>query len=334
MEDLELIGVEREHLELTAPDGSRYRLAIDDRLRNAVRRSEQPSTPLPRDLGPKEIQAHIRGGMTAEEVAAATGAPLEYIRRFEGPVVAEREFVVSSALAVPVHTASAEPLETPSTFGEAIVERLGIIGGVDERWSSWKEAGGWVVKLGYEIGVVEHDARWQFDPKRQSLSPINAEAVGLSRVDAEPESIVPRLRAVISEPEAPGKRSERFDSDAFHLGDLADSGPVLAPLGNRPRGEAEAPAHNQTADLLEALRRRRGEREAAAPEDADELRPSGIGTTMRLVELDIDVAEDAPAPAPAQHPGGLGRKKGRPSLPSWDEIVFGARPDDDFDDLA
>ncbi len=333
MEDLELIGVADGQLELAAADGTRYRLTIDDRIRVAARRTERPAAASSAQLSPKDIQARIRGGLTAEEVASETGTPLETVRRFEGPVLAEREFVVSSALAVPVHTAAADPLATPTTFGAAIVERLRIIGGDHEEWSSWKDENGWVVKLGYELGVVEHDARWQFDPKRQSLSPINAEAVGLSRIDAEPE--IPRLRAVVDEPETPTRPSDRFDSDAFQLGGLADSGPVLSPLGHKPHGEQETKSHNQTADLLEALRRRRGEREAAEPED-DFDAPHPSSGTIRLVELDLEVSNPAPTPRQSQNgTGGFGKRKpGRPALPSWDEIVFGARADDFDDDLA
>lgn len=340
MEDLEIVAVEGGYLELAAADGSRFRLAIDDRLQVATRRVPSPPQGVARQLSPKEIQAALRGGMTAADVAAVTGAPLEYIQRYEGPIVAERDFVISSALAVPVHTAAADPLAAPATFGDAILERLHIIGGVDEQWSAWKEASGWVVKLGYDLGVVEHDARWHFDPKRQSLSPINAEAVGLSRVDAEPEAVVPRLRAVVNEPdEAPKRTGDRFDSGAFLIDPLVDSGPVLAPLGHRPRTQEPQPteSHNQTADLLEALRRRRGEREPVAPEEDFEA-PGGSGErngTMRLVELDLEVPPTPRQHTPVQNTGGLGKpRKGRPQLPSWDEIVFGARPDDFDDDLA
>ncbi len=336
MQELEIAGVEDGRLLLTDDDGTRYAVAIDDRLLVAVRRpiAEQGAA---RRLTPKDIQAHIRGGMTAEDVAAITGAPIEYVQRFEGPVLAERQYVIDSALAVPVHSADADPLAPPSTFGDAILERLHIIGGVDERWASWREATGWVVRLGYEIGVVEHDARWQFDPKRQSLSPLNAEAVGLSRVDPGAESPAPpRLRAVVNEPEdeadsVVARDEDRFDSGAFRLDALHDSGPVLAPIGHRPR-VADEP-HNQTADLLEALRRRRGERESMLAEVEQEA-PQPLTGSIRLVELEVESTSAESSDHGRQHTGGHGKRKGRPGLPSWDEIVFGARPDEFDDDPA
>jgi len=332
MQELEIAAVEDGRLILADQDGNRYAITIDERLLVAVRRP-MADRGEGRRLSPKDIQAHIRGGMTAADVAAITGAPLDYIERFEGPVLAERQFVVDSALAVPVHSADADPLAAPSTFGDAILERLHIVGGVGERWSSWKDESGWVVRLTYEIGVVEHDARWQFDPKRQSLSPLNAEAVGLSRVDPGAEQPAPpRLRAVIDESagEPSARRDEdRFDSGAFRLDGLHDSGPVLAPIGHRPR-VGDEPA-NQTADLLEALRRRRGEREAALAEVEQESEAPMTGS-IRLVELEV---ESSPTDETSrQQSGNPAKRKGRPGLPSWDEIVFGARPDEFDDDPA
>jgi len=336
MDELHIVGVEDGALVLIAPGGEKFALPIDEALHARIRQSVVESGN-GRRLSPKEIQAHIRGGMTARDVAQITGAPLEYIERFEGPVIAEREFVVESALSIPVHTAGADPLAAPTTFGEAIIERLRILDAIGEQWSAWKETTGWVVKLGYLIGAVEHDARWHFDPKRQTLSPINAEAVGLSRQEPAHEPEPPRLRAVMPmrEDDALNASGDRFDSDAFAVdpSSILDSGPVLAPLGSRPKERRPTAAHDQTADLLEALRRRRGERDAPAF-DEEQPRPTA---SMRVVELDIELesaAEDEepqPAPAPRQT-GGFGKRKGRPQLPSWDEIVFGARPEDD--DLA
>lgn len=337
MDELHIVGVEDGSLVLSSASGERYSLAIDETLHARIRQSVTTDQGSARRLSPKEIQAHIRGGMSAIDVAQITGAPLEYIERFEGPVMAEREYVVESALAIPVHVAAADPLAQATTFGDAIIERLHILDAESERWSAWKEAAGWVVKLSYMLGAIEHDARWHFDPKRQTLSPINAEAVGLSRQDPGHETPAPRLRAVVplrgDEDESPAQ-AERFDSDAFAVdpASMIDSGPVLAPIGSRPAPRQQHSGHDQTADLLEALRRRRGEREAPT---FDEDAPQTTG--MHVVELDIEIdTSDAPAhETPAKRTGGtgsFGARKGRPQLPSWDEIVFGARADDD--DLA
>jgi hypothetical protein len=143
------------------------------------------------------------------------------------------------------------------------------------------------------------------------------------------------LRAVTpSEPD-----SSRFDSGAFAVDDAAmtpeptPTAPMAeaVPYGRSTTAEAEAPAHSQTADLLEALRRRRGERESALYEDdEDDARSAHPSTgSIRLVEVPLGDFSDSSADSQRQT-GPQGRsRKGRVAMPSWDEIVFGARPDED-----
>src|SRR5690606_27057142 len=104
MQDLRVIGVENGALLVAADDGTRYRIPIDNVLKSKLRQTTTESEG-ERKVAPREIQAHIRSGMSAEDVASVTGASLDYVQRFEGPVLAEREYVVTSALNVPVHTA-------------------------------------------------------------------------------------------------------------------------------------------------------------------------------------------------------------------------------------
>lgn len=347
MQDLRVIGVENGALLVAADDGERYRIAIDEVLQSKLRQSI-PDQGAGRKLAPREIQAHIRAGMSAQDVASITGVPLDYIQRFEGPVLAEREYVVESALGVQVHTAAdTNPFGTGMTFGTAIRSRLHDLGAINERWASWKEmASGWVVKLSFTANQIDHDARWSFDPKKLSLVPLNNEAVQLSQQGDASGSLMPRLRAVDADA---GRDESRFDSGAFEVDEVqtpaaddeplapAATAPVEAvPFGRTSVTEEEPPPHSQTADLLEALRRRRGEREAAAYGDDDPMadHPSSGAPTgaIRLVEL----PEDEPVPVPQRNTGPQGRvgnRKGRAAMPSWDEIVFGARPDED-DDFA
>jgi hypothetical protein len=356
MQDLRVIGVENGALLVADDDGTKYRIAIDEVMQSKLRQAI-PDPGSGRKLAPREIQAHIRSGMSAQDVASITGVPLEYIQKFEGPVLAEREFVVNSALNVPVHTAmETDPLGGGSTFGTVIRERLYDLGAIDERWASWKEVGGgWVVKLAFSAEQIERDARWRFDPKKAALSPLNNEAITLSQQGDATGALVPRLRAVDDEERQPDQ--SRFDSGAFTdeelahrdgplrleavpYGRLDDAPPAVSEAAINRAPSADESESNQTADLLEALRRRRGEREAAVFGDEGATHPSGAhpsGGGIRLVDVPLDVFgddnDDRPgntAPQPNVFQPRASSRKGRAAMPSWDEIVFGARSDDDL----
>lgn len=353
MQELKVIGVEDGALVVASVEGSRYRVEIDETVHSRLR-PVVPAAGTGRKLAPREIQAHIRAGMSAEDVAAVTGAPLDHVQRFEGPVVAEREFVLESALNVPVQLAvETDPASEGTTFGAVIRERLAAAGASDERWASWKEqGGGWVVKLTFTAARIEHDARWAFDPRKAALAPANPEAVSLSQQGELPPSLIPRLRAVTSSPSDTG----RFDSDAFEIAGEAEDSlfsppvPIGAPvpigrIGRVEEAAAEA-APQQTADLLEALRRRRGERDPMDPGPADAMAAHPSTGAIRLIDVPMPPEQSSDARDPADRPAGsqpqpapqqprgatgpLGRRRGRAAMPTWDEIVFGARPDDDL----
>ncbi|TQL47922.1 DUF3071 family protein [Homoserinimonas aerilata] len=358
MQDLRVIGVENGALLVATEDGARFRIPIDEALRSKVRQSS-PEPQGGRKVAPKEIQQHIRAGMSADDVASMTGASVEYIQKFERPVLAEREFVVTAALAVPVHTAQdTSPLDG-GTFGQVIQERLGDLGAADIRWASWKDVeSGWIVKLSFTADEIEHDARWQFDPKKSTLVPLGNEAIALSQQGELTGSLIPRLRAVGGEPRTPD--TSRFDSGAFTDRDLEhqDTAPYVDPI---PFTRASDPAvaaaainrspdastaeSGHTADLLEALRRRRGEREPAGYDELEEAKASHPSTgSIRVIDIPLDdfngddeadpsgpstpSARDESRPTPVASIAKGGRK-GRVSMPSWDDIVFGAKSDDD-----
>jgi len=346
MQDLRVIGVENGALLVASDDGERFRIPIDEVLQSRLRQS-QPEPGNGRKLSPREIQAHIRGGMSAQDVASITGVSVDYIERYEGPVLAEREFVVESALAVAVHPPTeSDPVGPGLTFGAAIRQRLVGLGAINERWASWKEPKtGWIVKLAFTADQVDHDARWSFDPKKQSLSPLNTEAITLSQQGDAAGALIPRLRAVSGEPREAD--NSRFDSGAFDRGTLESTPEPAAPV-SRFATTAPEPAHdsNQTADLLEALRRRRGEREAASFIDDESHAgaptasgiPEGATGGIRLVDIPLsgftgsdggETPDDGRATAPQPNVQKTARK-GRAAMPSWDDIVFGARPDDDL----
>ncbi|MGJ0388286.1 septation protein SepH [Microbacterium sp. CGR1] len=345
MENVTIVGTEAGLLVLATESGERFALPIDDVLHREIRRATRQSEPTAQRLAasPRDIQAQIRAGLTAPEVAELLGISVDDVIRFEGPVLAEREHVIGQALAVPVLIGSDVEPDAQPTFGTAIRSKLSEIEASAERWASWKDDSGWIIKLEFAANEVDHDARWSFDPRRSALSPLNADATQLSRQGSLPEGLIPRLRAVEAERQAsPYKDDSRFDSGAFGprliAAPEADVEDVAAPERSPAavqdaaikRAPESATTSPETADLLEALRRRRGQRETApileTPEDdQDDRNPIAL---FDAFDSSAPEEDDEPEVTPEPTNDNSGRRKRRNAMPSWDEIVFGARTDE------
>ncbi|MES2866431.1 septation protein SepH [Microbacterium profundi] len=352
MENVTIVGTEDDLLILATGSGERFALAIDDVLQREIRRARRrDSDDAPRVMAsPREIQAHIRSGLSAVEVAELLGIGVDDVARFEGPVLAEREHIIGQALAVPVLIGSEVEPDAQPTFGVAIHAKIADLQASAERWASWKDDSGWIVKLEFDANEVSHDARWSFDPRRSALSPLNADATQLSRQGSLPEGLIPRLRAVDSDrAESPYKDDSRFDSGAFGPRLLpapeADVEEPLPPERSNAAAQAaaikrapdESVTSAETADLLEALRRRRGQRESAPllDEESSEQhdRAEDSGPIALFESLEPEYVEQKPKRTPDAAPQDSssdtsGRRRRRNAMPSWDEIVFGARTDD------
>jgi len=345
MDELAVIGVENGALVVVSVDGERFRVPITEALHTALRQN-RPAAAASHRVGPREVQALIRSGLTAAEVSARTGEPLEYIQRFEGPVLAEREYVITAVRSLPV--TMADETEGAALFGAVIDSRLDELDARNVRWSSRKRDAYWVVAVDFTDGDVERTATWKYEPKRAVLSPADHEAQSLSRQGGAPEPLIPRLRAVPADEPTTG----RFDSGAFAPAPTAvrpaeATDRALSPVVDG--GVSDGGDISQTADLLDALRRRRGERESAAIDEWEASRAAHPSTgSIRIVDVPIELVDDAiidphddqddeqldeypidddPASAPPAPKSP--NRRGRAAMPSWDEIVFGARPDDD-----
>ncbi|GGP09730.1 DUF3071 domain-containing protein [Nonomuraea glycinis] len=198
MQELRLVAVSEDGTYLvlaTAGRGTRFTLPVDDRLRAAVRgnfsRLGQYEIEVESPLRPKEIQARIRAGETAEEIAATAGIPVERVRWFEGPVLQEREYVAQQAQRAAVRM----PGESSSgpVLGDLVAERLNRRGVPTDEidWDSAKRDDGlWRVKLGYVWNGHTRHAEWLFDPRRRHVSPNDDEALRLSSADFDPDPVV------------------------------------------------------------------------------------------------------------------------------------------------
>jgi len=188
MQELRLVAVSEDgtYVVLTQPGrGTRFSLPNDERLRAVVRgqfsRLAQYEIEVESPLRPKEIQARIRAGETAEQIADAAGVPVERVRWFEGPVLAERAYVAQQAQTASVR----RPGDSGPgpRLGEVVAERLRLLGAdPDEaRWDSRKQGdGSWLVELTSPTGAERRTAAWIFDSRRRHAAPEDDEAARLS----------------------------------------------------------------------------------------------------------------------------------------------------------
>ncbi|MEW2301791.1 septation protein SepH [Streptomyces sp. NPDC006655] len=339
MPELRVVAVSNDgtRLVLKAADSTEYTLPIDERLRAAVRgdrpRLGQIEIEVESHLRPRDIQARIRAGATAEEVAQLAGIPVDRVRRFEGPVLAERAFMAERARKTPVR----RPGENSGPLlGEAVQERL-VLRGADKdtvQWDSWRrDDGTWEVLLVYRVAGEPHSASWTYDPPRRLVQAVDDEArslIGESDDLAVPEPSFPFVPRIARLPR---------DRPLDRPGDRDRERPSL-PAAAEPVEETAAERDSLTS-LLEAVPSFRGdlvvpERPAEPLEEpveepvaeeppapaasagsayADVLMPRSVGAHRdRLIG-----ATDRQAEADGVRPGR------RAAVPSWDEIVFGTR---------
>jgi hypothetical protein len=359
MDDLRLIGVDEggHHLLLTDVAGERYRLALDEPLRAAARQDRprlgQLQIEMDGGMRPREVQALIRRGLSAEEVAERAGWSVEKVRKFEVPIVAEREHVARVARGCAVGSRGSGPI----TLEERVLERLRgrSVPRDDLEWDSFRDEDGvWHLTMTFTAGGRRRSATWRYEPLGGSVAPVDDEARWLSEettsgviptphraqpgegldvydVDADGGielPVAPRephepidLMAAMREHSHRGRRGRRRSSpahtpgddrprtDALPLEELALDPSELPPPPPPPPvhgDQADAADHDQVPSGAD------GPPEAASPEASG---PAGPGETD-------PPGPDGAVPGPRRPAGG---RKGRPSVPSWDDIVFGTK---------
>ncbi|MCZ7457544.1 septation protein SepH [Streptomyces sp. WMMC940] len=340
MPELRVVAVSNDgtRLVLKAADSTEYTLPIDERLRAAVRndraRLGQIEIEVESHLRPRDIQARIRAGASAEEVAQLAGIPVERVRRFEGPVLAERAFMAERARKTPVRRPGEN---TGPQLGEAVQERLLLRGAEKDtvQWDSWRrDDGTWEVLLVYRVAGEPHSASWTYDPPRRLVQAVDDEARALI---GETDDAI----GVTHEPSFPFvPRIARLPRDRPL--DRAPDRPAQLPA---PEPEADETGRDSLTSLLEAVPSFRGDLvvpERPAPEtpaaepvqepEAEEppapAASAGAGSAYADVLMPRSVTghrdrltgtTDRQAEADGVRPGR------RAAVPSWDEIVFGTR---------
>ena len=293
MQELRFVAVSEDgsYAVLAIPGRSgRFMLPIDDRLRAVARgqfsRLAQYEIEVENPLRPKEIQARIRAGETVEEIADAAGIPVERVRWFEGPVLAERGYVAQQAQNASVRR-QGDSAPGPR-LGEVVAERLTELGAdpEDAQWDSRKHGdGSWQVQLAFRAGGRLHIAEWLFDPRRRHVSPAddNAERLSLPEAELPPPTGGSLGAATVTPIRPPGPPGGR-----------------TAASGRRGTGRGARPGR-RARGVIVVVRVPRARRVGRPPSPAAP-HPNGGSRPMAP-----DDQRNGPAPAFTDRPGSSGR---------------------------
>lgn len=351
---LEFVGrdPESDALLFTDEAGSEYTAALTEPLAAAIRRGATLDTianASRNPLSPGQIQALLREGMTAAQVAEQTDTELARVRRYEGPVLAEIARAVDSTRSSRVGSERDAP-----TIGDLVVDRLAERG-VDTKTLDWRAArrgAAWEVTVAFVEGDIERSASWTLsepgnlavaaddtareltesartpEPVRALFPPVHSSTLDPHEAGADglldrQEQLLKRLNA------ARGRRQPvmlGFDGlDETETVEDAEVDVVEVDVEAEPEPKS-APQPELT--VLEGITSEAQPGETAVETETEETTdPAPTGESEsdapeeETPEPQIDVVEAV------EEVTDTPRKRGRTPVPSWDEIVFGSRTD-------
>lgn len=253
-------------------------------------------------FSPREVQARVRAGESAEEVAADTGWAMDKVLRYAEPLLAERSFMANQAQTVEVRRSRGSVTLYDSceqVLGEPAMDSL--------VWDAHRrDDGRWIVTAAIDGDTAE----WTYDHHGRNLHPLNDSArrlLGATPVAVEED--VDIAEALDLATEVPVVREE------------ADSRPHLAVVPSQ-----EDDPSGPDAPVVSG--------ESEAPSEPEAPARMGGGYEQETISLPRETEASEATPAADEAPAKRGARKakgrkGRTSVPSWDEILFGAGRSDD-----
>jgi hypothetical protein len=320
-------------------------LPLDERVTGALRADRganqatlsvatAPGEPAP-SLAPRDIQARIRSGESADDVARIAGVPVDRVLRYAGPVLQERAMLAQHARRTRLKTS-----EKGVALAEVVDGRLAQHG-IDSEKISWdayrRDDGTWRIVATWPSGKATAQAVWELDKARQVVTPHDDMAQYLCT--ERPTQILGQ--------DTPAERGghglpARGESSRGGHGLPAASGDKARPVRDPIRAGRDAllasldrpPSAGRS--LEPAALATGGEpprqRAAAVSGGAAALIGGGSGSAF---DDDADAPKEVPAVpslavlrprrnAAADEGDASGRPRKR--LPSWDDVLFGTGP--------
>ncbi|MEV1134420.1 septation protein SepH [Rhodococcus coprophilus] len=294
MRELRVVGLEPDAKSVVLADpntGDKFRVPVDDTLRAASRgdlaRLGQIQIETTSQLRPREIQARIRGGASVEQVSQEAGIPIAKVERFAYPVLLERSRAADMAK-------KGHPVRpdgpTVETLLEIVTQAFRARGhNLDAAtWDAWRDDDGhWVAELQWQAGRSTNTAHWRYQPDAHGGTITALDDIAADLVDPDCGRPLRYLTPVYS----------ARDVDDWTETEVAERrAAVTSPI------PLDQPAASETASEPAVL-------EAHAPDSVAADDPDQHEET---------VASHAPH-APGRD------KRGKPALPSWDDVLLGVR---------
>jgi hypothetical protein len=309
MAHLTLAGLsdDGKRLLLVSDKGVEFTLDADERLRAALRgdhaRLGQLEIKMDSALRPRDIQARIRSGETPEAVARLAQTTVDAIMPFAAPVLAERQHVAERAQRSSVRRTGQSA--GARTLGEAVGAHLRGLN-VDPDTVEWdsarREDGKWSLTGEFSAGPRSGIARFVFDAPGNYVVVDNPDATWL-----------------VGDAAAPAGEAERPAGDDIaraRARRIASAGEEQLPLGDDAISmvrEEEVSGSLGSEQSVEAYLE-------DEPVRADEPAADVVAELDSAEQGETESSDSPKTHEPTAKPP---KKRGRASVPSWDEIMFG-----------
>ncbi|MGO1457664.1 septation protein SepH [Corynebacterium casei] len=279
--------------------------------------SEQGSRPYSdaMTMRPAEIQARVRAGASAAELADEMGIAESRVEPFAYPVMLERNNIAEQAKqAHPVREDGPAKLTLWEILATSFAARGHSLS--DAEWTAYREQSQpWVIKVSWKAGLSENEALWTFKPSMSS--PSTAEARNSVAADLTDPDFVQPVRTLTSI-----GRGSRYD-EAIDGPASADGRPRLAPVGEEyddaelhERDDDTPGVYDQEADTSDL-----------DPEDlegtlAEDAPAAGNGADHGEESAESDADEFLQHPDPEKQPT---KRRRKAVTPHWEDVLLGVR---------
>ncbi len=324
MAHLTLAGMsdDKSRLLLVDDAGEEHTLDVDSALRAAVRgetaRLGQLEIHMDSALRPRDIQTRIRAGESPESVAQAAHTTVDKIMPFAAPVLAERAHVAERAQRASVRRRSGE--HGARTLGDAVAAQLrplNVSVDVVDWDAARREDGRWALTASFAAGKRKGPAVFAFDAPGNYVVAENDDARWLVGEVADAPVATP------ADDLATARQRRQAAADELPLG--ADALELVAEPEAEPESESESA--EDTAAAVRAVatpEEQPGFLEEVLEDQNDEPVVDGASAVESTSEAAASEAGDEHPEPPRRN---VRKSRGRASVPSWDEIMFGGKSD-------